>query len=92
MIQKYVTKLDEWESKIPSLIANGKQAVALRTDGTDFDPHPDAVIARQRKLQEEETAKKIALEKSDNENKNMQNNDDEDDDDDDDDDVQFEEV
>lgn len=30
-------KLDEWDSKIPALIENGKKAVALRTDGTDFD-------------------------------------------------------
>lgn len=29
--------MDEWDSKIPALVASGKKAVALRTDGTDFD-------------------------------------------------------
>ncbi|KAG2212274.1 hypothetical protein INT47_001633 [Mucor saturninus] len=36
-IATFVTKLDEWDVKIPGLIENGKKAVALRTDGTDFD-------------------------------------------------------
>lgn len=43
--------MDEWDSKIPALIENGKKAVALRTDGTDFDSD---FVAQPEATQDEE--------------------------------------
>lgn len=36
-IEKYVAKIDTWEKELPILKENSKKAVALRTDGYDFD-------------------------------------------------------
>lgn len=96
MITKYATKLDEWNNKIPELIENGKNAVALRTDGTDFEGQPrpattatDVIEAAPPIIQEGEI---VADEIPNGEIKKKDNNDGGDEDDDDDDDVEFEEV
>lgn len=36
-IDKYVTKIENWEKELPILKENSEKAVALRTDGHDFD-------------------------------------------------------
>ncbi|GAN05493.1 hypothetical protein MAM1_0093d04964 [Mucor ambiguus] len=36
-IDKYVTKIESWEKELPILKENSEKAVALRTDGYDFD-------------------------------------------------------
>ncbi|KAI8047608.1 hypothetical protein BDF21DRAFT_207326 [Thamnidium elegans] len=92
MITKYTTKLDEWNSKIPELIENGKSAVALRTDGTDFEgqsrPVAATTVVAPPIIQEGEI---VADEIPNGEIKKEDNHKD-DEDDDDDDDVEFEEV
>ncbi|CAO3634369.1 unnamed protein product [Mucor fragilis] len=77
-IDKYVTKIENWEKELPILKENSEKAVALRTDGHDFDS--DIVLP-----EETTTATEAAASAS-------HDNADEDDEDDEDEDVEFEEV
>lgn len=99
MITKYATKLDEWNSKIPELIENGKNAIALRTDGTDFEGQPrpattTVVEAAPPIIQEGEIVADEIPNSEIKKKDNLKDNDEDDDDgdDNDDDDVEFEEV
>ncbi|KAI8387020.1 hypothetical protein BD560DRAFT_383515 [Blakeslea trispora] len=44
-ISNYVTKLDAWEKELPLLQENSQKALAVRSDGFDFDSHlsPEAL-------------------------------------------------
>ncbi|KAL0145848.1 hypothetical protein V8B55DRAFT_1465736, partial [Mucor lusitanicus] len=75
-IAKYVTKIENWEKELPVLKENSEKAVALRTDGHDFDS--DIVLP-----EESTTATEAASASANNENA---------DEDDEDEDVEFEEV
>ncbi|KAI8992119.1 hypothetical protein BDF20DRAFT_832101 [Mycotypha africana] len=36
-IEKYITKIERWEEELPIILKNARKALALRTDGQDFD-------------------------------------------------------
>jgi len=36
-IDKYVTRIESWEKELPVLKENSEKAVAIRTEGHDFD-------------------------------------------------------
>lgn len=71
-----MTKIENWEKELPVLKENSEKAVALRTDGHDFDS--DIVLP-----EESTTATEAASASANNENA---------DEDDEDEDVEFEEV
>lgn len=90
-IDKYVTKLENWEKELPILKANSEKAVSLRTDGNDFDsdivlPEPPTNENVDSQIEDADANKEVAS----TNNVPAGNNDD--DDDDEDDDVEFEEV
>ncbi|KAL9557707.1 hypothetical protein MBANPS3_001254 [Mucor bainieri] len=78
-IDKYVSKIENWERELPILKENSERAVALRTDGHDFDS--DIVLPEETTTSTTEAAATAAA-----------SNDNAADEDDDDEDVEFEEV
>ncbi|CEP19030.1 hypothetical protein [Parasitella parasitica] len=55
-IAKYATKIETWEKELPVLKENSEKAVALRTDGTDFDS--DIVVVPETITTDPETTAK----------------------------------
>jgi hypothetical protein len=81
-IEKYVTKIETWQKELPVLKENSKKAVALRTDGNDFDSDiviPSPVVEPMAEDLQQATGQQV-------DNTNIEDEDDEDDD------VEFEEV
>jgi hypothetical protein len=95
-IDKYVTKLENWEKELPVLKENSEKAVSLRKDGNDFDS--DIVLPEfstnenvDSQIEDADANKQVESTNSAPAGGN-DNDDDGDDDDDEDDDVEFEEV
>ncbi|KAG2206167.1 hypothetical protein INT46_007162 [Mucor plumbeus] len=95
-IDKYVTKLENWEKELPVLKENSEKAVSLRKDGNDFDSDivlPEASTNENVDSQIEDADANKEVESTNNAPAGGNDNDgDDDDDDDEDDDVEFEEV